>query len=1029
MLKVILTSTLVLCAAIAFPQSPHLIRGRVLAAENRQPLPGATVSLGKSGGGTSTDAEGRFAIEGRAGKNLLSVSFVGRETVETETRTDTVTILLTLTNKVLDEVVAVAYTTVKRSGYPGAVSTVTADKINNRQTGDVSNSLQGLVAGLQTSSANGQPGNGSTLLIRGAGSINASSSPLFVVDGAPYDGDINALNPADIASISVLKDATSANLYGSRAANGVILITTKEGKKGRDAAINATINQGWSNRAVKDYEKVNTDQYFQLYWQALKNKALTNGFTEAQADTIASQNVVSDLAVNPYGSGYPEPVGGNGKILPGARPLWNNSWEDAMRQHGKFTQAQLSLSGGSDKSTYYVSGGYLDNEGIYIGSGFKRYNLRGNLTLQAKSWLRAGIDVSGASTVQDYPPSSDSRTDNVVIFGRTLPGFYPIYQMNPDGTYKLNAKGQKALDYGDYRPQAALPLMNLVGTVGLDINRIRRENGSVRSFLEATLAKGLVFKTSYNTDYINYNDQYYSNPLFGDASSIGGSISETNSRTLSYTWNNIVTYQHDLRGGHHLELLAGHEYYSFTYHKLQGNSQGFVLPGLYEPVAASIIEGFSGYADNYNKLSFFGQAQYNYLSRYYVTGSVRRDGSSRFSPQSRWGTFWSAGAGWRLASEPFLKSVSWLNLLTLKTSYGASGNDNLNTYYAYEALYNIQNNLGNGGVITSRLPTLDLKWESNLNFNAGLDFGLFSNRVSGTLNYYIRTSKDLLYSKPLAASTGFGSVDANIGTLRNKGFELTLNAVPVNTGRFRWDIELNIAHNKNEITALPQKEIISGTKKLMVGKSIYDFYLRKWAGVDPANGNPLWYITDSSGKTTTTSVYAKGSQYYVGSSLPTVVGGITNTFRYRGIELNFLFTYSLGGKVLDLDYVFLLTGGASPGRNFSKELLESWTPDHTHTNVPRMTTDDLGWTNTSTRLLYSATYGRLKNLTLAYHLPLPSGWKQNEYVKDIRIYLTGENLLTFYGHKGMDPEQSIGGTTYYQYPAVRTFSVGAQFGF
>jgi TonB-linked SusC/RagA family outer membrane protein len=1032
MLKVILTGTLLLCAFITFPQSPHLIRGLVLAAETRQPLAGANVTLGKSVTGTSSNAEGRFVIEGRPGKNILSVSFVGRETVEIEARADTVTVLLTLSNKVLDEVVAVAYTTVKRSGYPGAVATVTADKINNRQTGDISNSLQGLVAGLQTSSANGQPGNGSTLLIRGTGSINASSSPLFVVDGAPYDGDLNALNPADIASISVLKDATSANLYGSRAANGVILITTKEGRKSRDASITATINQGWSNRAVKDYEVVNTDQYFQLYWQALKNKALSNGYMEAQADTIASQNVVSDLAINPYGPQYAQPVGGNGKIVPGAHPLWDNNWADAMRQKGKFTQAQLSISGGSDKSTYYVSGGYLNNEGVYLGSGFKRYNLRANLTLQAKSWLRAGIDVSGAGTIQNYPPSSDSRTDNVVLFGRTLPSFYPVYQINPDGTYKLNAQGQKVLDYGEYRPQAALPLMNLVGTVGLDINRIKRENASVRAFMEATLAKGLVFKTSYNTDYINYNDQYYNNPTFGQATSIGGSISESNSRTLSYTWNNILTYLHDLPGGHHLELLAGHEYYSYTYHQLQGNSQGFVLPGLYEPVAASIIEGFSGYADNYNKLSFFGQGQYNYLNRYYVTASVRTDGSSRFSPQSRWGTFWSAGAGWRMAGEPFLKSIPWLNVLTLKASYGASGNDNLNTYYAYEALYNIHNNLGNGGVITSRLPTLDLKWESNLNFNAGVDFGIFGNRVSGTLNYYIRTSKDLLYSKPLAASTGFGSVDANIGTLRNQGIELTLNATPVNTGGFRWDIELNISHNKNEITALPQKEIISGTKKLMVGKSVYDFYIRKWAGVDPNNGNPLWYTTDSAGKTSTTSTYAGGTQYYVGSSLPTVVGGIINTFRYKTIELNFLFSYSLGGKVLDQDYISLLTGGATPGRNFSKELLSSWTPEHTNTNVPRMTTDDLGWANTansSTRFLYSATYGRLKNLTLAYHLPLPASWKQNEYVRDIKVYLTGENLLTFYGHQGMDPEQAVNGTTYFQYPAIRTFSVGAQFGF
>src|SRR5882757_1668381 len=253
MLKSLITGTLLLCTFITFPQSPHLIKGQVLAAEDHRPLAGATVSLGKAGNGTSTNADGRFSIEGRAGKNVLSVSFVGRETVEIESRTDTITVLLTLSNKVLDEVVAVAYTSVKRSGYPGAVATITADKINNRQTGDISNSLQGLVAGLQTESANGQPGNGSTLLIRGAGSINASSSPLFVVDGAPYDGDINALNPADVASISVLKDATSANLYGSRAANGVILITTKEGKRSKDAAINATFNQGWSDRAVKDY--------------------------------------------------------------------------------------------------------------------------------------------------------------------------------------------------------------------------------------------------------------------------------------------------------------------------------------------------------------------------------------------------------------------------------------------------------------------------------------------------------------------------------------------------------------------------------------------------------------------------------------------------------------------------------------------------------------------------------------------------------------------------------------------------------
>ncbi|MHA4809729.1 SusC/RagA family TonB-linked outer membrane protein [Flavitalea flava] len=1036
MLKSILSTLLLFSVLWVFPQSTHLIRGLVLSAENRQPLPGATIVLNRSGGGVNTDAYGRFSIKTGPGKNLLSVSYIGRESVEIETRSDTVTILLNPSNKLLDEVVTVAYTTVKRSGYPGAVSTISADKINNRQTPDISNALQGLVAGLQTTSSNGQPGNGSTLLIRGAGSINASSDPLFVVDGAPYDGNINALNPADIASVSVLKDATSANLYGSRAANGVIVITTKQGKKTGDASINVTLNQGWSGRAVKDYEQVNTDQYFQLYWQALRNKALTNGLPADQAAQEASQNVVSDLAINPYGTTYPQPVGTDGKIPEGAHPLWDNSWEKAMHQNAKYTQAQLSLSGGSDKSTYYISGGYLNNDGAFLGTGFRRYNLRANTTIQAKSWLRAGLSVSGASTVQEYPPSSDSRTDNVVLFGRTIPSFYPIYQINPDGSYKLDAAGQKQFDYGDYRPQSALRLENLVGTTDLDKSELKRENASARSFLEATLAKGLVFKTTYNIDYVNYNDQYYTNPAFGGSASVGGTISEKTQRTLSYTWNNILTWNHDFNGGHHLDLLAGHEYYSFTFHEQGGNSSGFVLPGLYEPVAASVIGGYSGYADNYNKLSFFGQAQYNYLNRYYLTGSLRSDGSSRFSPQSRWGTFWSAGAGWRLASEAFLKSWSWLNVLTLKTSYGASGNDNLigsdglKNYYAYQALYRINNNLGNGGVLASRLPTPDLKWESNLNFNTGLDFGLFGNRLSGTVNYYIRTSKNLLYSKPLASSTGFGSVDANIGTLRNKGIELTLNVVPVNTGNFRWDIELNLSHNKNEVTSLPQKEIISGTKKLMVGKSIYDFFIREWAGVDPATGNPLWYTTDNQGKKKTTTVYGNGTQYYEGSSLPTVFGGITNTFRYKSVELSFLFSYSLGGKILDGDIVSMLTGGASPGHSWSKELLSSWTPEHPNTNVPRMTTDDLGWASnsSSTRFLYNASYARLKNLTLGYRLPTPAWWGPKGSGNGIKLYVTGENLATFFGHKGMDPEQAVGGTTYFQYPAMRTLSVGLQLG-
>ncbi|MDF2189023.1 TonB-dependent receptor [Paraflavitalea sp. CAU 1676] len=1004
------------------------VRGVVLTAETRQPLEGATIAVSKSTRSTVTNTQGQFQLELPDDKAVLTISFVGRENAELEVKagqTD-ITILLKTGNNTLDEVVAVAYTTVKRSGYPGAVTTIAADKVNNRLTPNITNALQGLAPGIQTTSANGQPGNSSTIRIRGVGSINASSAPLFVVDGAPYEGDINALDPADIATINILKDATAANLYGSRAANGVILITTKQGKKGSDVAINATINQGWSSRAVKDYDKLGTDQYFELYWEALRNKALTNGQTAAQAAATASGKIVADLGINPYGTTFPQPVGADGKIVAGARPLWNDDWEEGMLQNAQYTQAQLSFAGGSDKSTYYIGGGYTNNQGAYLASGFKRYNFRSNLTLQAKPWLKIGLNLSGASTAQDYPTSADSRQTNVVLFGRTIPSFYPIYQRNADGTFKLDASGQKQFDYGAYRPNAALTRYNLIGSLPLNKSRNTNENLSARTFLEVAVTKALKVKTSFNLDYINSNSLYYTNPLVGEDAAIGGTVSKSSNRFLSYTWNNIATYDFDIQSVHHISLLAGQEYYKLNNSGLSGSRQKFALPDLYEPVAASQLIDFSGNADNYAKLSFFGQGQYNYLGKYFFTASVRRDGSSRFSPDSRWGTFWSAGASWRLSEEDFLKSVNWLNALTLKTSYGASGNDNISGYYAYLALHSIKNNLGNGGVITSRLPTPGLKWESNLNLNVGIDFGILKNRIYGTVNYYRRTSKDLLYSRPLAGSTGFTSVSANIGELRNTGAELELNVVPVSNRDWRWTLGINVAHNKNEITSLPQKEIISGSKKLMVGTSVYDFFLREWAGVDPNTGNPLWYRTTADGKKETTTTYAQGTQYYAGSSLPDVTGGITNSLQYKQLELSFVLSYSLGGKVLDADYISLLTGGPSPGRNWSTELLNRWTPDNKNTNVPRVTTDDLAWTSTSTRFLYDATYARLKQVSLGYNVPASLLSKIG--LKTAKVYGLAENLLTFYGHQGMDPEQSVDGTTYYQYPQMKTISVGLQVG-
>jgi TonB-linked SusC/RagA family outer membrane protein len=1010
---------------IANAQQNNTVTGRVIEKGTNLPLPGVNVLIKGSKVGTSTDQSGNFKITLNKEQEVLSFSFLGFTSQEVIAKPgSTINIVLNDATNKLDEVVVVAYGTTKKRDITGAVSQINSDQLKNRQVSNISKALQGLAPGIQAVSSSGQPGTSATLRIRGVGSINASSAPLYVVDGNPFSGDISTINSSDIESVSILKDAASSALYGSRGANGVIIITTKSGKRNDQTEINANFSQGISNRAVKDYEQVTTNEYFQTYWLAVKNKQKASNptYTDAQAGQAASEQIITDLGINPYGSKYPFPVGSDGKLVAGATPLWDDNWGDAMEQSAVRTQADLSFSGGNEKSQYFISGGYLNDKGIALGSGFKRYSARVNLTTKAKSWLTAGLNISGANTLQDYPISEDSNTGNVINYSRLVPSFYPIYVRNPDGSYQTDINGDRIYDFGTYRPSSAIPRSNLAATVGLDKSQILKDNVSARTFLEATILPELKFKTTYSADFANINNHDYVNPLLGEGAETKGSVSKSNSRTFSWTWNNIFTYEKTFNEDHHLNLLGGQEIYKYNYRIISGSRERFVLPGLYEPDAASQLNDFSGYALDYTLLSFLGRAEYDYKKKYLLSASIRTDGSSRFSPAKRWGTFWSLGASWKLSEEDFLKDNSLLSTLSLRTSYGAQGNDNIGTYYAYDNLYAINNNLGENGLVTSRLATPKLKWETNLNFNLGIDFGILNDRISGTVEYFNRRSKDLLFSRPMAPSTGFASIDANVGALKNTGIEIQINATPVRTADFRWNISLNATHYKNKITDLPQEDIKSTTKIMRVGGSVYDFYLKEWAGVDPDTGNPLWYKNDANGNKITTNVYADAIQYIQESALPDLTGGISNTFSYNNFELSALLAYSIGGKILDNDYVSLMHNGSSIGRNWSKEILNHWTPENRITDVPRLTTDNLGWTQPSTRFLYSATYARLKNLTLGYSLPktLANKWGIN----NLKVTLTGENLFTFYGHKGMDPEQTVDGATYYRYPAMRTLSAG-----
>lgn len=1038
-LRLFLASFVLLCTAVLHAATANDIQVTGTVVSEGDPLPGVSVLIKGTHNGTVTDIDGHYSIKAPS-DGILVFSFIGLKSQEQKINGRTViNVDLQTDSEVLDEVMVVAYATAKKYSFTGAASTVKGDEITRMQTSNVSRALEGTVPGLQVSAASGQPGTDAEIRIRGIGSINASSAPLYVVDGLPFDGSINSINPEDIASITVLKDAASAALYGSRGANGVIIITTKQGQTDSKTTVSVKASFGGSNRAVRDYDRIGTNQYFELYWEALRNQyALnTDKYTPQTAAIQASKDLVGKLmggGPNPYGPNYSQPVGTDGKLVAGAVPLWNVDWQDAMEQQALRTELGLNVSGGGKTNQYFFSAGYLNDKGIALESGYQRFNLRSNITSQINKWLRGSVNMSFAHSMQNYPVSSDTKTSNVINAGRLMADFYPIYEMNSDGTYKYDSEGNRIYDFGSYRPSGSMANWNLPATLPNDKAERMKDEFSGRTYLEATIIEGLKFKTSFNFDLVNYNALDYTNPKIGPAVNTGGGASREYTRTFSWTWNNIVTYDKTI-GKHHFNILAGEEAYSYRYDVLQAARSNMAVPDMPELAVGSLVTAGSGYRIDYSLLGYLLSTQYDYQGRYFFSASYRRDGSSRFAPSTRWGNFWSVGASWRIDREEFMLSTAdWLSALTLKASYGAQGNDNLGTYYASSGLYSIVSQAGENALVSDRLATPGLKWETNLNFNVGIDFSLFNNRFSGSFDFFQRRSKDLLYSRPLATSLGYTSVDENIGALKNTGFEIDLKGTLIHTRDFAWRLGVNLTHYKNVVTDLPLKDMpITGVTRLKVGRSVYDFYLREWAGVNPENGDPLWYkdVKDTQNNVigrTTTNDYAKADYYYVNkSSLPKVYGGFNTAFTYKGFELSAIFAYSIGGYIVDRDVTMLWSNGSSTGRAWSTEMLKRWTPENRYTDVPALKTVSNNWNANSTRNLFNNSYLRMKNITLSYNFPQPMIKKIS--LSSLQLFVKADNLLTISGNQGLDPEQGITGLTYYRYPAMRSISGGVNVSF
>lgn len=1005
------------------------VSGKVTAGG--EGLPGVTVAVKGSTNGTITSMDGDYSLQTEP-QNTLVFSFIGYETQEVPINGQkTINIEMHESSIAIDEVViAVPYGTAKKSTFTGSASVIDKKIIAASQVSSVSKALQGTVAGLQSFSTSGQPGEDASIYIRGVGSANATTTPLYVVDGVPYDGALSSISSQDIASVTVLKDAAAASLYGSRAANGVIMITTKQGQNGSAPTIQLSAKYGFSSRAVRDYDQLSTNDYFMLQWEALRNSYMDNGQSAESAAQTASSilatTATGGLGINPYGTQYPQPVGTDGKIVAGATPLWDDSWEDALSQDAHYTDISASISGGSERTKYYFSLGYLNDQGAYICSGFKRYNLRTNITTDLRKWLQVGLNVSATHSVQDYPKQDDTAIGNIVLAARSIPSFYPVYERDlTTGEYLLDENGNRIYDYGNYR-KGSYNGYNFAQSMLYDKKEYKRDAASIRGYLQITPLEGLSYKMSLNIDYNSRFEHFYDNPTYGKEPLTGG-VEKENVRTTGLTYNNVINWNHTFNENHDVRLMAGQEYYEYNTSNFGGSRTGVITDGYYEPDVASTLSSFYGNSDQYKLLSFFGSAEYSYQSKYFVSASVRTDGSSRFHPDHRWGTFWSFGGSWKISREKFLEEAAndWLTNLTLRASYGAQGNDNVG-YYAYKALYEIGSSFGESTLHASRLETPELSWETNLNLNVGLDFGFWSNRLNGTIEFFQRASKDLLFARDLVPSGGFSSIDANIGKLKNYGWEFTINGTPVLTKDWTWKLSVNATTYKNEIVELPTDVMWQSTKKWVKGGSLYDFWLYEWAGVNPENGNPQWYYTDTDGSRKITEDYSSltsDDKVKMGSSLPKVSGGFQSDLTWRDLSLSMLFSYAIGGKLYNNDYKSMISVSGGNGSTLSKDMLNRWTPENRYTDIPRLSYDQTSYfTSSSSRWLVNRSFLRLKTVTLSYNLP--EKWLHYATIKQASIFLQGENLLTFCHQQGLDPEQPINGMVSYRYPAMKTFSFG-----
>ena len=1045
------------------------------------PVIGASVlEVGNPSNGTITDMDGNFTLSVKS-NGELQISYIGYVTqvVKVENR-KTIRVVLDEDSKALDEVVVVAFGKMKKEAFTGSAGVMKTEELAKAQVSNAANALAGRVAGLQMSTTSAQMGESPSITIRGIGSISSGTEPLVVVDGMPYDGNLNLINPQDIESMTVLKDAASNALYGARGANGVIMITTKRGASG-DAKITFDAKWGVNSNGLKNYKSLNAQQFYETYYKSLYNYAVAStedtglGYSAAEAHAYANNALMnSSSGLGPGYMIYTVPTGQDfilegGKMNPKATmgamynydgtQLWltADDWEKEGLMNGFRQEYNATVSGASDRINYYASLGYLDQEGIQEGARETRITARLKADYQAKKWLKVGVNMG--YTDYDYAQVSEGTIGGGSIWAtiKTQAPIYPVYFRGADKQIMIDQWGEPMYDFAQ---KYDLNRGGGVGGNGIFSNKYRDSNTYGGSFTgsgyaDFNIMEGLTF--TVNGSIYKYDRRYtYVNSPFVDnytSSNDNGSVSKGAYSTKTYNTQQLLNYVKTF-GLHDVSAMIGHEYYNYRYESLSGSGWNFGIDGTTELNALLNLNYPGSYSTNYNNEGYFFRGMYSYDSKYYGSLSFRRDASSRFHKDHRWGNFWSAGGAWVISKEDFF-DVDWIDMLKFKASIGSQGNDNIGTggygYYYYADSYDIVNNNNEVAYQWKQKGTKDITWETNTNINAGFEFDLLKGRLSGSIDYFYRKTSDMLFSLNTPPSVGYTSYFVNLGDMRNQGVELVLNATPIRNKNWNWDVNFNISYMKNKVLKLPEAiktttvEGYNGYVNLdgsFVSKfcffvaedlPLYSVYYPKSAGINKETGAALYWkdVKDENGKVTGKEKiedYSQATKYLLGDAMPAFSGGWGTSLKYKNFDLSINTNFQIGGLVRDYTYNTLMhSGGGST--NWHVDILNSWTPENKNSNIPRLRyTEKYSQNGLTDRFFADASYWNIQNVNFGYTLPKSVVEKMG--MTNMRVFFSGENLFYISARQGLDPRQSLNGVQNPEmYSPMRTISGGVSLTF